>query len=488
MTDETPVERFRSVLNDAVSVPRVGKLPKSVSDGLKEAVAALGGVGPREVHCQIAKGNSLYNVFFQGDSGKKRFAVGLIAHGSFAARREDGLKLATDMIRGVPADPPPPVVAVIDDGEIDKIYYSGVNPGPVVGRGMAALPDINWVAAKQGHQSLPPLPFTGVDPGSAPDELLPKVLRNLEHGKNVILQGPPGTGKTRVALQVIDRILEEMGGTGPREDYQLSRLADVAAAEKAPLVWEMIQLHPGYSYDDFVRGTVVPPGEQLAFEGRDGIFLTLCNLARARHPRPTLLILDEVNRCNLSAVLGEVILAIEASKRGRVAVSIQRSPPPGSKQRSLSVPNNLFVLGTMNTADRSISHIDFAIRRRFRMISVDASVEPVRAHYGEHDAARATKAAALFSAVNQLVVRREVKVGHGFFLVDPTGSDAEWSQALTDRIIWEVFPLLREYRRAGHLQVATVSIPGGPSLSIDGGADVRTTLANWLIEERADEE
>jgi hypothetical protein len=120
MTADAPVERFRSELNDALSVPRVGKLSDAVSNRLKEALAALAalaGLGSREVHCHIATGNSFYNVFFQGDPGKKRFAVGLIAHGSFAARPEDGRKFGADMIRGVPVDPPPPVVAVLDDGD-----------------------------------------------------------------------------------------------------------------------------------------------------------------------------------------------------------------------------------------------------------------------------------------------------------------------------------------------------------------------------------
>src|SRR5439155_1441184 len=137
------------------------------------------------------------------------------------------------------------------------------------------------------------------------------------------------------------------------------------------LIWEMIQLHPGYSYDDLVRGmSAVQRDGKLCFVPEDRLLVHLAMLAVRRPNTTVVIILDEINRCNLASVLGELIFAMEPGARG-VPVRLQYGAPPGSPAGDvLSLPINLKFIGTMNTADRSISMVDYAIRRRFRFLDI----------------------------------------------------------------------------------------------------------------------
>lgn len=279
------------------------------------------------------------------------------------------------------------------------------------------------------------------------------VLRSsLETCPNVILQGPPGTGKTSIAIELARAIVAEVEGLsldqcryGVLLDGAGGNISEVEAALSAPLVWEIAQMHPSYGYDDLVR-RVRPTSKDgdLQFVVEDGLLTQLCELAEARGPdAPVLLILDEINRCNLAATLGEFIFAIDPGHRSR-PVRLQYQGP-GLKS-SVAVPPNLWIVGTMNTADRSIALVDHAVRRRFRFLDVPADIDAIDGWYVS-DAEMRQVARELFLAANE-GVEPAVMIGHSLFLVDPASS-TEWPGRLARQIVYNVMPTLVEYEREG---------------------------------------
>ena len=177
--------------------------------------------------------------------------------------------------------------------------------------------------------------------------------------KNIVLQGAPGVGKSFIAR----------------------RLAYVLLGEKDVSRVEAIQFHQSYGYEDFVQG--FRPIEGTGFALRDGVFLRFCQRALNDPTRPYVFIIDEINRGNLSKIFGELMLLIEQEKRSpewaaRLAYSTEDDTP-------FYVPANLFIVGMMNTADRSLSIVDYALRRRFSFITLEPAYNSLA--FREHLAA-----------------------------------------------------------------------------------------------------
>ena len=232
--------------------------------------------------------------------------------------------------------------------------------------------------------------------------------------KNLILYGPPGTGKTFRAL---------------------GEMATQFGNRK-----RTVTFHPGFAYEEFVEGlrpTSDGQGGPIRYEVVPGVFRQACEAARATPDAPSLLVIDEVNRANLASVLGELITVIEEDKRG-VSVTL-----PYSKME-FSVPGNLWVIGTMNTADRSIALMDIALRRRFTFQEIGVDYAALEADFTEcQDPELAgLDLPTVLRAMNErlrYLLDREHQIGHAWLFGVRSVAD------LRERFAGRILPLLTEY-------------------------------------------
>ena len=243
----------------------------------------------------------------------------------------------------------------------------------------------------------------------------------LNRKKNIILQGAPGVGKTYAAKRLA---------------YSLMGCMDDARIE-------MIQFHQNYSYEDFVMG--FRPVEGGGFELRTGIFHQFCIKASNDPTRDYYFVIDEINRGNLSKIFGELLMLIENDKRGS-KFSVPLTYKPDSR---FYVPQNVFVIGMMNTADRSLAMIDYALRRRFCFIEMEPAfgTQVFRKHLvdnGIHEDVIERIIIRMNYLNNQIAadsnLGRGFKIGHSYFCNPST--DENWYQSVIE---YEINPLIEEY-------------------------------------------
>lgn len=298
----------------------------------------------------------------------------------------------------------------------------------------------NLLAIEQHIQS-PTAEGPGKPPVTKPVRLtgiLGRVQSILERKGQVVLYGPPGTGKTYWAERTANDLaaMSAFGKLFEALDEKEQKTV-LGHGDECGLV-RLCCFHPAYGYEDFLEGYRPKTIDgQVSFELRDGVFKKLCKDADASPERNFYLIVDEINRGDIPRIFGELLTTLEKDKRGkRIILPVS--------QDIFSVPRNVFLIGTMNTADRSISLLDAALRRRFGFVELmpDGSVLKDSAVAGI-----ALKAwlDALNTRIREHVGRdaRNLQIGHSYLM--HSGSPLKDLATLKRAIRDDIIPLLEEY-------------------------------------------
>ena len=238
----------------------------------------------------------------------------------------------------------------------------------------------------------------------------------LKNKKNIILQGAPGVGKTFTARRLAYSMM------GEKDDSRI----------------EFVQFHQNYSYEDFVMG--YKPVEN-GFELKYGIFYKFCQKAANQGDKAFFFIIDEINRGNLSKIFGELLMLIENDYRGTKATLAYNGLP-------FAVPKNLYIIGMMNTADRSLAMIDYALRRRFSFFNLEPGFDS-EVFISYQEGLNSETLNELISRIKELnyeiandkTLGKGFCIGHSYFCSHDICTD-EWLHSVVE---YDILPMLGEY-------------------------------------------
>lgn len=238
--------------------------------------------------------------------------------------------------------------------------------------------------------------------------------------KNIILQGAPGVGKT----------------------FAAKRLAYSMMGVKDPNRVMMVQFHQSYSYEDFIMG--FRPSEN-GFKLKHGVFYEFCKRAEVDSDNDYFFVIDEINRGNLSKIFGELFMLLESDKRG-VALQLLYA------DEKFSIPENLYIIGMMNTADRSLAMLDYALRRRFAFFNLKPAFESdgFKSYQQSLNNDKFNKLIECIKQLNLAIKSDETLgegfcIGHSYFCDLDKSETYEWEDVLSRIVEFELIPLLNEY-------------------------------------------
>ena len=257
------------------------------------------------------------------------------------------------------------------------------------------------------------------------DESFDQMLGQLKRKKNVILQGPPGVGKTFVCQTLAHALMEE------KDDSRI----------------QMVQFHQSYGYEEFIQG--LRPTSGGSYVLREGVFYEFCQKAKSDQ-RPHVFIIDEINRGNLSKILGELMMLIERDKRDEKYAMPLAYSDPGDPP--FFVPENVYIVGLMNTADRSLALVDYALRRRFAFVSLkpefgSSKFKKFLTDRGMEEGL-VGKLVGFMTQLNRKIAEDTLDlgegfcIGHSYFCSEDNGLGNEWIKEVLE---FEIQPLLQEY-------------------------------------------
>jgi MoxR-like ATPase len=265
-----------------------------------------------------------------------------------------------------------------------------------------------------------------------PREMLTKIFARVMAKKNLVLQGPPGTGKTWLA----------------------KRLAYTLLGSKDPMVirkhLHVVQFHPSLSYEDFVRGWRPAGDGKLGLN--DGVFLEIVKAAMANQDHPFVLVIEEINRGNPAQIFGELLTLLEDTKRNEdeaIALAYRRET-----DERIYIPPNLYVIGTMNIADRSLALVDLALRRRFAFFTLEPQFNSLWRQWCRDRCGLKEEEISLIekrmSDLNEAIrqdrsLGTQYRIGHSYVTPQPNGSVANGRAWFRDVVYTEIVPLLDEY-------------------------------------------
>lgn len=278
---------------------------------------------------------------------------------------------------------------------------------------VAALVGLAEKREVKSLSALPPVAGELADRVYLPREWLQEIVDLLTEKRQLIFYGPPGTGKTFLAQRLAEHLTSQGGA------------------------FEIVQFHPSYGYEDFFEGYRPVPtvdGMGVTYELTQGPLRRIADAAAQDLQHPYVLVIDEINRGNLPKIFGELLFLLEYRE---AQISLQYSP-----ESQFGLPRNLYVIGTMNTADRSIALVDAALRRRFYFVPFMPTEAPVRDVLPAwlKDMGLDDRPARLLAALNEAIANEEIAIGPSYFMTAD-------SQAPNLERIWKhaILPVLEEH-------------------------------------------
>jgi 5-methylcytosine-specific restriction protein B len=385
-----------------MSIKATGTILENPGDGRTVKVAWDPPAGPREWYMYT------YQTTLESAEPKNEMSRKLIAF-TFRGEKQDlDFWLAQKYWADKYGEPSPDLEEPFDGEEDDEIEEAGEDEAVLSYTAASIVEDGCFLA----------------------QEKIESILSRLESRKNLILQGPPGTGKTWLAKRLA---------------YALIGHASTRAEERM----RVVQFHPSLSYEDFVRGWRPSADGKLTLS--DGLFLDAVNAAKS-DPRPFVVVIEEINRGNPASIFGELLTLLEGDKRRSSEGITLAYTHPDRRTEKVYLPDNLYIIGTMNIADRSLALVDLALRRRFSFYTLEPEYNGAWMDWCIKQAKLEKEFISNIGDRVQVLNREIVsgvgeqfRIGHSYFT--PVRG-----QTITDGKLWfrsivetEVEPLLEEY-------------------------------------------